>query len=192
MASRKRQRLDVAHRPTDFHHADVGVAGTELDAALDLVGDVRNDLHRRPEVVTAPLFRDHALVDAPGGEIAVTPGGGADETLVVPEIEVRLRAVVGDEHLAVLERTHGAGIDVDVRVELDHRDLETARLEDRAQGCGGDALPQRGNHATGDENVSSHLGSTADAGKRPRERAVTTEWQVSKTSFRVPYESTSS
>ena len=49
--------------------------------------------------------------------------------LVVAEIEVRLGAVVRHEHLAVLERAHGAGIDVDVGIELDEGDPEPARLE---------------------------------------------------------------
>ncbi len=41
-----------------------------------------------------------------------------DEALVVAQVEVGLGAVVGDEHLAVLERTHGARIDVQIGVEL--------------------------------------------------------------------------
>jgi len=40
----------------------------------------------------------------------------------VAEIEVGLAAVVGDEHLAVLERVHRSRIDVEVRIELLHRD----------------------------------------------------------------------
>ena len=52
----ERQRLDVADRAADLDHADVGVAGAQADAALDLVGDVRNDLHGRAEVVAAPLL----------------------------------------------------------------------------------------------------------------------------------------
>ncbi len=48
--------------------------------------------------------------------------GDVDEALVVAEVEVGLALVVGDEHLAVLEGVHRAGVDVDVRVELLHRD----------------------------------------------------------------------
>ena len=155
----ERQRLDVADRAADFHHADVGIAGAELDGALDLVGDVRDHLHGGAEVVAAALLGDHAFVDAAGGEIAVAAGGGAHEALVVAEVEVALGAVIGDEHFAVLERAHGARIHVDVRVELDHGDLETAGFEDGAQRCGGDAFPQRGNDATGDEHKSGHEGA---------------------------------
>ncbi len=41
-------------------------------------------------------------------------GRAAGEALVVAEIEVGLRAVVGHEHLAVLVGRHRAGIDVEV------------------------------------------------------------------------------
>src|SRR2546430_7068055 len=111
-----------------------------LPISLDLIGDVRDHLHRGAEVVAATLLGDDALVDAPGGEIAVAAGRGAHETLVVPEVEIGLGAVLGNEHLAVLERAHGARVDVDVRIELDHPDLESPRLEDRAERGGGDPL----------------------------------------------------
>src|SRR3546814_2998842 len=65
-------------------------------------------------------------------------------------------AVVGDVHLAVLKRAHGARIDVDVGIELHHRDAQTARFEDGCQRCGGDALAKRGHHAAGNEDQSSH------------------------------------
>ena len=51
-----------------------------------------------------------------------------DEALVVTEVEVSLTTVIGHEDLAVLERVHRAGIDVDVRVELAHRDPQAPRL----------------------------------------------------------------
>ena len=136
------QRLDVAHRAPDLHHADVGIAGAQLDAALDLVGDVRDDLYGCAEVVAAALLGDDALVDAAGGVVAVATGDGAHEALVVAQVEVRFRAVVGHENLAVLERTHGARINVDVRIELDHGDPKPAGLKDRAKRGGGDAFPQ--------------------------------------------------
>jgi len=46
----------------------------------------------------------------------------------VAEVEVGLPAVVGHEDLSVLEGVHGAGIDVDVGVELDHGDAEPAAI----------------------------------------------------------------
>ena len=57
----------------------------------------------------------------------------------MPEIEIRFGAVRRDEHLAVLERAHGAGIHVDVGIQLHHADLEAARLEDGPKEA--DAMP---------------------------------------------------
>jgi hypothetical protein len=57
-----------------------------------------------------------------------------EEALVVADVQVGLRAVLGDEHLAVLERVHGARIDVEVGVELLHRDAQSARDEQASRG----------------------------------------------------------
>src|SRR6185312_3735703 len=76
--------------------------------------------------------------------------------LVVAEVEVGLAAVVGDEHLAVLERVHGSGVDVDVRVELLHRDPETPGLEEAPEGGCGAALAETRGYAAGHEDVLPH------------------------------------
>jgi hypothetical protein len=109
---------------------------------LDLVGDVRDDLHRAAEIVAAALLDDDALVDLAGGEVVALRHLRRDEALVVAEVQVRLRAVLGDEHLAVLEGGHRARIHVDVGIQLDHRDLDLAGLEDGGEGGRGDALAE--------------------------------------------------
>ena len=81
-----------------------------------------NDLHGGAEVLAAALLADDVLVDPAGGDVVLLGERAVDEALVVAEVEVGLGAVVGDVHLAVLERRHRARIDVDVRVELLHRD----------------------------------------------------------------------
>ena len=74
----------------------------------------------------------------------------------MPEVKIGFGAVFGDEHLAVLERRHRAGIDVDVRIQLDVGDSDAARFEDRGEGRGGDALPQTGDDAAGYEDIFRH------------------------------------
>src|SRR5712664_1402071 len=78
-------------------------------------------------------------------EIAVAPGGHAHEALVMTKIQVGLGTIGGDENLAMLERAHGAGIHVDVGIQLHHADLEPACLENGPQGSRCNALTQRGN-----------------------------------------------
>ena len=75
------------------------------------------------------------------------------EALVVPEVEVGLRAVVGDVDLAVLVRAHRAGIDVDVRVELLQGDLVAVALEQHADRGRREPFAERGHDAAGDEDV---------------------------------------
>ena len=104
----ERQRLDVAHRAADLGDDHVVPRRGAPDGVLDLVGDVGNDLHRGAEVLAAPLLVDHRLVDPAGGDVVLLRERPVDEALVVAEVEVGLGAVVGDEHLAVLERRHGA------------------------------------------------------------------------------------
>ena len=63
------------------------------------------------------------LVDLSGGHVVVLAEGDIEVTLVVTEVEIGLTAVVEDIHLTVLGRSHGTGIDVHVRVDLDGGDL---------------------------------------------------------------------
>ena len=53
----------------------------------------------------------------------------SNKTLVMAEIQIGFGPVMRDEHFAVLKRAHGARVDIDVRIELDHRDFEAAGFE---------------------------------------------------------------
>ena len=85
------------------------------------------DLDGAAQVIAPPLLGDDRLVDLAGGDVAGPGQVLVDEALVVAQVEVGLGAVVGDEHLAVLVGRHGAGVDVEVGVEL----------LDRRRGCRG-------------------------------------------------------
>jgi hypothetical protein len=125
--------LDVADGAADLAEQEVGVADIRGDEFLDRVRDVRNDLHRRAEIIAAPLLRDHVRVDAPGGDVVALPRGDAGEALVMPEIQIGLGAVIGDVDLTVLIRRHRPRIDVQVRVELAQPHRESARLKKRTE-----------------------------------------------------------
>ena len=98
------------------------------------------DLNGPAEKVAAPFAGDDRCVDLTRRD--VVPGEiFVDEPLVVSKIKIGLGAVIGDEDLAVLIRRHRARIDVDVRIELLHTDMQAARLQDRAEGRCGNSLP---------------------------------------------------
>ena len=149
--------LDVADGAPDLDDDDVDVlVGQAPDAVLDLVGDVRDDLHRAAEEVTAALLLDDGAVDAAGGGVGALGEVLVDEALVVPEVEVGLAAVLGDEHLAVLPGVHRPRVDVDVGVELAHRHPQPAALEEAAERGGGETLPERARDTAGDEDELAH------------------------------------
>ena len=148
----KRQALDVAHRAAHLHDDDVDLLRHPEDAPLDLIRDVRDDLDGPSQVVAPTLFGDHGKVDLARGDVVVLGQPRLGEPLVVAQVQVRLRPVIGDEDLAVLEGAHGAGVHVDVRIALEQRDLESPALQQAAEGGGGQPLPQGGHHAAGHED----------------------------------------
>ena len=155
----EREDLDVADGAADLGDHDVDVVGGErVDARLDLVGDVRDHLHGLAEVLAAPFLGEDGLVDRSGGRVRLPGERDVDEALVVAEVEVGLALVVGDEDLTVLERVHRSRVDVDVRVELLHRDPQPATLEESTQRGGGEALAQARGHSTRHEDVLRHRG----------------------------------
>jgi hypothetical protein len=80
----------------------------------------------------------------------------SSKALVVPEVEIGLAAVVGDEDLSVLTRVHGARVDVDVRVELAHGDPEATTFEQPAERGGSEALAEGAGNAPRDEDELAH------------------------------------
>ncbi len=152
----ERQALDVAHRAADFAQHEIGVAMIGEDEFLDRVGDVRDHLHGGAEIIAAPLLGDDFLIDAAGGDVVGLRGRDAGEALIMAEVEIGFRAIVGDEHFPVLIGAHRARIDVQVGIELAKADLEAPSLQQRAKSCGGDALPKRRDHAPGNEHVARH------------------------------------
>src|SRR5439155_9908886 len=68
-------------------------------------------------------------------------------------------SVVGHVDFAVLVWRHGAGIDVDIGVQLLEGDAQPTRLQDGPDGRCRDPLADGGNHATGYEDVLRHRDS---------------------------------
>lgn len=125
-------RFDIAYRAADFGDDDIGAAAVRVglghrhDAPLDLVGDVRDHLNRVAEVLATALLGDHRRIDLPGGDIRRPGQVSIQESLIVADVEVGFGAVFGDEDFTVLERVHGARIDIEIRVELLHGHPQTA------------------------------------------------------------------
>ena len=81
------------------------------------------------------------------------------------EIEIGFGAVVEHVNLAVLERIHRAGIDIEIRIELLENNAQTTRFEQRSKRRGSQSFAKRTNHAASDENVFHDAHSPLCAGK---------------------------
>ena len=148
--------FDVADRSThlDQHHLGAGRLGHALDAAFDLVGDMGNDLDRATQVIAVAFARDHLGVHLPGGHIAFAVEANINEAFIMPQVQVGLRAIIQNIHLAVLVGRHGTGIDIDIRVEFLDGDLQPALLQELPDGCGGDAFADRTDHPAGKIDIT--------------------------------------
>ena len=108
---------------------------------------MRNHLHGLAQIIPAPLFSQNGFVDAAGGPVVIARKFRVSEALVVPEIEIGLRAIISDEHFAVLIRAHRARINVQVGIALLEGNCEAAAFKQAAHGGCCDTFSKRRNHA---------------------------------------------
>src|SRR4030067_1042571 len=143
----ERETFDIADGPSDLDDHDILAVGKGRYRPLDLVSDVRDHLHRAAEVVSPPFFGDDVVVDPARGEVVLLTHGHMGVPFVMSQVKACFGAVIGHEHLAMLEGAHGAGIDVDVGVEFQERYLKPPALEKSADRRGGESLAERGYEA---------------------------------------------
>jgi hypothetical protein len=139
----ERQALDIADGPADLAEHEVDIVGLGQSELLDLIGNVRNDLHRRAQIITAPLALDDGLVDAALRDIVGLTAGDAGEALIMAQVEIGLRAVVRHIDFAMLIGRHRARINVQIGIELAGADLVAACLQQRAERCCHEAFTKR-------------------------------------------------
>src|SRR5581483_8383531 len=77
----KRQAFDIANGAADLDNRKVEALGGLADAPLDLVGDVRDDLHGGAEIVAAALLLDHRVVNLAGGAVVAPAHPGFEKAL---------------------------------------------------------------------------------------------------------------
>ena len=151
----ERQTFDVADGAADLANHEVFVVQVGDDEFLYRVGDVGDYLDGAAEITAAPLLAQNLGVNPAGGDIVRFGRGNSGEALVVTQVEVGLRSIVGDVDLAVFDRAHGAGVDVEVGVEFTYPDSESTRLQQRPERCRSQAFAEGRYDAACDENEPS-------------------------------------
>ena len=151
----ERQALDIANRAAHFdqHNFGPGRLAHQANAALDFVGDMRDDLDGAAQEIAAAFLGDHLGVHLPGGDVADTVEADVDKAFIMAQVEVGFRAVIQHEYLAVLVRAHRARVNVDIGVQFLHSNRKTALFERTPKGSRGDAFSHGTDHAAGKENV---------------------------------------
>src|SRR5690606_29445859 len=114
-----------------------------------------NHLNGRAQELSTTFAADNVLIHAPSGEVILFGHARANESLVMTQIEVSFSAIFSDKDFAVMNRAHGARIDVNVGVKLKNRDFEATRFENCRQRSCSNAFAQRRYHTAGDENIIS-------------------------------------
>ena len=128
---KERLALDVADRATHLDDGDLRGLGRRIavETALDLICDVRDDLHCASSEVTPAFFLKDRPVDLSRCDIGIFRDTFIYESLIMSEIKIRLGPVIGDEDLTVLYRIHGTGIDIYIRIKLLHCNGVTPRFQ---------------------------------------------------------------
>ena len=161
----KRQRLNIADGAANFHQHHIHILRDLLHRRLNLIGDVRNHLHRLPQIVAAPLLGNDLLVNAPGGPVVIAAQPRMRKPLVVPQIEIRLRPVVGNKHFAMLKRRHRPRIHIQIRIKLHQVHTQPAALQQAPNRCRRQTLPERRHNSARYKDVlCRHLILTLNCG----------------------------
>src|SRR3974390_267704 len=112
------QALDIADGAADLTQDEVEFIVAIANEVLNGIGDVRNNLDRRAEVIAAPLLRENFLIDSAGRNIVLARRRTASKTLVMTQVEIGLGTVIGDKNFAMLIWRHRARVDVQIGVKL--------------------------------------------------------------------------
>ena len=119
-----------------------------MNAVFDFVGDVRDNLHRFPEILPRALIVQYGLVHLAAGKVVESREFYIRESLIMPEIEIRFGAIISYKHFPMLKR-----IDIKIGIELLNGDFQATVFQQCAERRGGESLAERTNHTAGDKNV---------------------------------------
>ena len=138
----KGYRFDIPDGASYLYNRYIAGLPGGSNSVFYLVGDMRDDLDRLPEVPAFPLLPDNLLIDLPGGYRVCPVQSGTGKPIIIPQVQVRFRSVVGDIDLPVLVRAHGSRIDIDIRIYLDHIDGYAPGFQEGTDGRGRYSLAQ--------------------------------------------------
>ncbi len=150
--------FNITDGAPDFgdYHVRLCLFSHTVDEILDLIGDMGNNLYGGSQILAPAFLVQHVPIYLSCGKVRKLIQIFVDKTLIMPQIQICLRAVLGHIHLPVLIRTHGAGIHIDIRIQLLSRHLQPSCLQQPPQGRRRDPLSQPRHNASRDKNILMH------------------------------------
>ena len=135
-------RLDVTDGAANLrnHHVGIGLFANAIDEFLDLIGNMRNYLNCGTQKFSSAFLVQYIPVDLTGGQIGVLVQVFIDKALVVTQVQVCFCAVFCNIYLAVLIGTHGAGVHIDIGVQLLRGNFQSAGLQQASKGGSGNSF----------------------------------------------------
>ena len=88
-----------------------------------------NDLYGGAEIFSPPFLVQNIPVDLSGSQIGVFVQVLIDEAFIMSQIQIGFRTILGHIYFAVLVRTHGAGVYVDIGIQLLRGNLQTSGFQ---------------------------------------------------------------
>ena len=116
-----------------------------------------DDLNGRAEIFSAALLIQNIPIYLACGKIGISVQILVYEALIVTEVQIRLRTVLCNINFSVLIRAHRSRIYVYIGIQLLCRNLQPARLEQSAERCRRDSLPEARNDASRYKDIFCHL-----------------------------------
>ena len=124
----ERLAFDIADRAADFDDGNscLFIRKIPVKTALDLIGDMRDNLNGSAAVITTALFLKNGPVYFTRCNVGIFIQIFIDEPFVMSEIQVGFRAVLRNKDFTVLNRIHRTRVDIDIRVKFLHGHFITA------------------------------------------------------------------
>ena len=131
----ERQRFDIAYCSTDFrdHKVKLVLRSQQLHISLDLVGDMRNNLHSLAQIIALAFLIYHTLINTTCRNIVRACSRNIQKTFIMSQVQVRFMSVYGYITFTVLIRVQCTRIDINVGVKLLDSNLVTSRLKEFTQ-----------------------------------------------------------
>ena len=151
--------FDITHRSAYLRNDHIGIClpADTVDEVLDLIGYMRDYLHRGSQVLAPSLAVQNVPVYSSGCQVRELVKVLIDESLVMSQVQIGLSAVIRNIDLTVLIGTHGSGINVDIGIKFLRCDLQPSRLEKSSKGCCRYSFTEAGDHSACHKYIFCHI-----------------------------------